>query len=361
MKKNLWLLLCILMIFSFASCAGEEEQQQEQAYTYEIGMLTAADQFSIDDENYVQAAWEGVRQYAEEQGISYKYYEAETPKAESMVQRVGEAVDEGVKIIVACGPEVAEGICIAQKEYPDIKFIYLDGVPVDADGTEVIGDNCICFTFNLMQAGFLAGYSAVLEGFNSVGYMADESTEEAKAYGYGFLQGCNAASDWFNRYTFVKYIYGDDKDNAALKEYAKNWYDSGVDAIFAYGVKSFDASESMAKKAEKVVIASNVSKDYNKTVITSAMKCYENVVCEQLKAVYDGRFQGGKAKKLGIKSGGVGLDMKHSKFTYFNQELYDEIVKELADGEIELASVKSADTPETLIQENRLYYIGLYE
>lgn len=361
MKKTLCLLLCMLMMFCFAACRGEDEEEEVTAYTYEIGMLTAAEDISIDDENYTQAVWEGVRAYAEDNGMTYKYYEPEENDQGSRLARISDAVSEGVKTIVAAGPEVSETIYEAQDLYPDIKFIYLDGVPTDANGKEVIGENCVCFSFNSLQAGFLAGYSAVLEGFNSVGYLADESTEEAKAYGYGFLQGCNAASDWFNRYTFVRYIYGDGKDTQALQKTAKGWYDGGVDAIFAYGGNAFDAAASAAKEAECVVIASNVSKDYSKTVITSAMKCYQDVVGKQLDAVFNGSFEGGKAKKLGVKSAGVGLDMEHSKFTYFNKELYNEVVKELGDGDIELASVKSADTPEELVQENRLYYIGLYE
>jgi len=362
MKKTLCLLLCAVMMFAFAACGGKEDTETAKEYTYEIGMLTAADHVSIDDENYVQAAWEGVRQYAEEHEITYKYYEAEEPTADSMVKRVGEAVDEGVEIIVAAGPEVAEGIYAAQEKYSKVKFIYLDGTPVDGKGKEQIADNCICISFNPLQAGFLAGYSAVAEGFNQVGFMANGKTEEAQAYGYGFLQGCNEAADRFNRYTFVRYRYGSDDDTKAeLQKKAKEWYDYGTKAIFAYGVNTFDGVKDAAKDTEKVVIASNVSKDYSKTVMTSAMKCYQDVVAAQLDAVYTGGFQGGKSKKLGVKAGGVGLDMEKSKFTTFNKDLYKEIVKELGDGDVELASVKSAKTVDELIAENRLYYIGLQE
>lgn len=362
MKKTLCLLLCAVMMFAFAACGGKEDTETAKEYTYEIGMLTACDEASIDDESYVQAAWEGVRQYAEEHGITYKYYEAEESTADSMVKRVGDAVDEGVQIIVAAGTEVAEGVAAAQTEYPKVKFIYLDGTPVNGKGEEQIADNCICISFNPLQAGFLAGYSAVIEGFNQIGFMANGETDEAKAYGYGFLQGLNEASDRFNRYTFVRYSYGSDNDTVEeLEKQAKSWYDYGTKAIFAYGVNTFDGVKAAAKETEKAVIASNVSKDYSKTVVTSAMKCYQDVVCNQLDAIYTGSFQGGTSKKLGVQAGGVGLDMQKSKFIYFNKDLYKEIVKELGDGDVELASVKSAKTIEELIAENRLYYIGLQE
>lgn len=349
-------------MFSFTACGGDKEEEQVKEYTYEIGMLTAADEVSIDDEADVQAAWEGVRRYAEEHNLTYKYYEAAEPTTDAIVKRAGDAVKEGVKVIVASGPEISEGIYAAQKEYDDVKFVYLDGVPKNSSGKEDIAENCIAISFNPLQAGFLAGYSAVLEGFNSVGYMADDSSEEAKAYGYGFLQGCNTASDWFNRYTFVRY-----RDNLKdlpakeLKQTAETWFDYGVDAIFAYGEDSFDAAKSAASAKERVVIASNAAKDYNKTVITSAMKCYQDVVCEQLDAVYNGSFTGGKSVKMSVKDGGIGLDMKNSKFTYFNNDLYKEIIKELSEGKVELVTVKKAATPAELVTENRMYYISLQE
>lgn len=362
MKKILCLVFSLLLVFAFTACGDKEDTEPVKEYTYEIGMLTACDTASIDDESYVQAAWEGVRQYAEENGKTYKYYEAEKADVKAIGQRIGDAVEEGVKVIVACGPEVAEGIWYAQPEFPDVKFIYLDGASVNEKGSEKICDNCISINFNPIQAGFLAGYSAVLEGFNQVGFLADGETEEAKAYGYGFVQGCNEASDRFNRYTFVRYSYGS-KENSEAKQQntAESWYNMGTKAIFAFGVNAFDGAKSAAKEAEKVVIAANVRKDYNKTVITSAMKCYQDVVYQQLEAVYDGSFVGGKSKKLGVKDGGIALDMDGAKFTYFNKDLYKEIVKELSAGDVELASVKSAKTIEELIAENRLYYVGMQE
>lgn len=364
MKKTLCMLLCMLMIFSLVSCGGDKDAEvQETVYTYEIGMLTAADQYSIDDEDNVQAAWEGVRQFAEEQGKTYKYYETEDmPKTDNILKRLEDAVNEGVKVIVASGPEVSSAIYLAQELYPDLKFIYLDGVPVDENGKEKVGENCISFTFNALQAGYLAGYSAVLEGYTRLGFIADEESDEAKAYGYGFLQGCNEAADRYNYYASIKYSYGSGDEKAGtVEKKAKSWYDAGTSAIFTYGVTSYDAVYAAAKESGKVIIASNVNKDYSKTVITSAMKNYQDVVVEQLEKVYEGSFKGGTSKKLGLKSDGVGLDMKHSKFTRFNQELYKAIKKEIVNGDVKIASVKSAKTPKELIEKNSLYYIGLVE
>ena len=354
--KKLWtLLLCTAVIFSFAACGGDKkEENHDSEYTYEIGFLTASSDISIDDGDAMEAAWNGVRQFAEENGKTYKYYEPESADPSAQAKRVGEAAKEGVKYIVAVGPDVKDGIAKAQKEYKDITFIYLDGT------LDEIGTNCITFTFDPLQAGFLAGYSAVLEGLDNVAYLANGESGEAVSYGYGFLQGANEAASRFRRYAIVHYDYGEaDASRETIQKKAKNWFDGGTDAVFTYGGDVYDAVKTEAEKEKKIVIASNASKDYSKTVITSARKCYEEVVASQLAAAYDGTFEGGKSVHMNAKNKGVGLDMKNSVFQYFNQTLYDDIYKELAKGEMEILSAKDAKTIDDLVKAKWLYYIRI--
>lgn len=355
MKKLWMLLLCVAVIFGLAACGGDKKEETTASdYTYEIGFLTASAAISIDDGDRIEAAWNGVRQFAEENGKTYKYYEPASAKPSDQVERVGDAVKEGVKYIVAAGPEVKEGIAKAQKKYQDVKFIYLDGT------LDEVGENCVTVRFNPLQAGFLAGYSAVLEGFYNMGYLADGKSAEAVSYGYGFLQGANEAASRFGRYATIQYNYGNqeiDKDDIA--KIAKKWYDSGATAVFTYGGDVFEAVKQEAEKADKVVIASNASKEYSKTVITSARKCYEEVVAAQLQAAYDGTFQGGKSLYMTAKNDGVGLDMKHSKFQRFTKEQYQDIYKELAKGDVKVLSAKDAKTVDDLIKAKWLYYIRI--
>lgn len=354
MKKLWMLLLCVVIIFGISACGGDKEEDNASEYTYEIGFLTASSDVSIDDGDRIEAAWNGVRQFAEENGKTYKYYEPESAKPSAQVDRVGDAVKEGVKYIVAAGPEVKEGIAEAQKKYKDVKFIYLDG------SLDEVADNCVTVRFNSLQAGFLAGYGAVLEGIDNVGYLSEGKSAEAVAYGYGFLQGANEAASRFGRYAIVHYKYGsEDIDKADIKKITKTWFDGGTDAVFTYGGCVFETAKEVAEEADKMVIASNASKDYSKTVITSARKCYEEVVGEQLQAAYAGTFQGGKALYMTAKNNGVGLDMTHSKFERFTKEQYQDICKELAKGDVKVLSAKDAKSVDDLVKAKWLYYIRI--
>lgn len=358
MRKVWTLLLCVVMVFSLAACGGDKKEEDNNAtvYTYEIGFLTASSELSIDDGDRIEAAWNGVRQFAEEHGKTYKYYEPESADAKAQAARVGDAVDEGVKYIVAAGPEVKDGIALAQKEYKDVTFIYLDGQ------LDQVGDNCVTVTFNPLHAGFLAGYSAVLDGIDNIGYLADGKSDEAVSYGYGFLQGANEAAMRYRRYAIVHYNYGSaDADAAEIKKTAKGWFDAGADAVFTYGGDVFEAVKTEAEKAERRVIASNASKEYSKTVITSARKCYEEAVAAQLGAAYDGTFKGGQSVSMSIKNDGVGLDMAKSKFQYFNKEQYQDICKELAKGDIKVLSAKDAKSVEDLVKAKWMYNIRIEE
>lgn len=355
MKKVWTLLLCAALVLGLAACGGDKKEENDSAdYTYEIGFLTASSERSIDDGDRIEAAWNGVRQFAEEHGKTYKYYEPASADAKAQAERVGEAVKEGVKYIVAAGPEVKDGIAEAQKKYKDVTFIYLDG------SLDEVADNCVTVRFNPLQAGFLAGYGAVLEGLDNLAYLTEGKGTEAVSYGYGFLQGANEAASRFGRYAIVHYKYGSaDADKTEIRKTAKAWFEGGTDAVFTYGGDVFDAVKEEAEKADKKVIASNASKEYSKTVITSARKCYEEVVAKQLEAAYDGTFQGGKSLYMTVKNDGVGLDMENSKFERFTKEQYKEIYKELEKGDVEILSAKKAKSVDDLVKAKWLYYIRI--
>ena len=44
------------------------------------------------------------------------------------------------------------------------------------------------------QVGYLAGYAAVVEGYTKLGYMGGMAVPAVVKYGYGFVQGAEAAA-----------------------------------------------------------------------------------------------------------------------------------------------------------------------
>ena len=124
MKKLLAMLLVLAMALGVAPAFAEE------AETYELALVT--DVGTIDDKSFNQGAWEGLMQYAEENGISYKYYQPPQQSDEDYLATIKLAVDGGAKIVVTPGYLFEVSVYEAQSLYPDVHFILLDGEPHDA-------------------------------------------------------------------------------------------------------------------------------------------------------------------------------------------------------------------------------------
>ena len=110
MKKLLAMLLALTMVLGVAPAFAEE------AETYELALVT--DVGTIDDKSFNQGAWEGLMQYAEENGISYKYYQPPQQSDEDYLATIKLAVDGGAKIVVTPGYLFEVAVYEAQTLYP---------------------------------------------------------------------------------------------------------------------------------------------------------------------------------------------------------------------------------------------------
>ena len=81
----------------------------------------------------------------------------------------------------------------AQTKYPDVSFIIIDAQPVK-DGEAKLEDNVLSIFYAEEQAGYLAGYAAVTEGYRNLGFMGGIAVPAVIRYGYGFVQGADAAA-----------------------------------------------------------------------------------------------------------------------------------------------------------------------
>ena len=65
----------------------------------------------------------------------------------------------------------------------------------------------IC-SFEEEQAGYLAGYAAVKDGYTSLGFLGGIAVPAVIRFGYGYVQGINAAAEEDGVDVNVKYYYG---------------------------------------------------------------------------------------------------------------------------------------------------------
>ena len=95
---------------------------------YELALVT--DLGTIDDKSFNQGAWEGLKKYAEENSISYKYYQPQEGTTDSYLETIGLAIEGGAKLVVCPGFLFEEPIYLAQDKYPDVHFILRTGSPM---------------------------------------------------------------------------------------------------------------------------------------------------------------------------------------------------------------------------------------
>lgn len=345
MKKALSVVLLIgTVLVCLAGCSNTkdpgEASKSGTAEKYEIALITDLGQ--IDDKSFNQAAWEGVKQYAEEHRISYKYYRPEEGTADAYVETIDLAIAGGAKLVVCPGYLFETPVFIAQDKYPDVAFILLDGEPHDAAySTSKIGKNVLSILYQDEQAGFLAGYAAVKDGNTKLGFIGGMAVPSVIRYGYGFVQGADLAALELGINTEIRYTYsGTFLANPDIQALATSWYQGGTNVIFSCGGAIVGSVISAAEEKDNAkVIGVDVDQSaQSQTVMTSAMKMLTKSVYSGINDYYSNAFKGGTVQKFSAENGGIGLPMETSKFVSFSQQDYDSVYAKLVSGDIAIAN-----------------------
>lgn len=301
---------------------------------YELALVT--DLGTIDDKSFNQGAWEGLKKYAEENGISYKYYQPQEGTTDSYIETIGLAIEGGAKLVVCPGFLFEEPVYTVQKQYPDVHFILMDGEPHDADYNYETAENVMPILFQEDQAGYLAGYAVVKDGYTKLGFMGGMAVPAVIRYGYGFVQGADAAAQDLGVDVEMMYNYtGNFSATPEAQAMAASWYQNGTEVIFGCGGQVGNSVMAAAEEAGAKVVGVDVDQSSESdTIITSAMKKLSVSVYDGIKAYYDGSFPGGKTTVFTAENDGVGLPMETSKFEKFTQADYDALFAKLQGGEI---------------------------
>lgn len=316
----------------------------DSAGGYELALIT--DLGTIDDKSFNQGAWEGLKRYADENSITYKYYQPQEGTTDSYLETIGLAIEGGAKLVVCPGFLFEEPIYLAQDLYPDIQFILLDGEPHSGDYSEYkTNDNVMPILFQEDEAGFLAGYAAVKDGYKKLGFLGGMAVPAVIRYGYGFAEGADAAAAEMGiDGVEVMFSYtGAFEATPEAQSMAAAWYQNGTELIFGCGGAVGNSVMAAAQEKSGKVVGVDVDQSYeSETVITSAMKQLSNSVYDGIKDYYAGSFPGGKTSVFKAENDGVGLPMDTSKFNKFSESDYEAVYKKLVDGEVTLTA-PSAD------------------
>ena len=347
-RKIFFYVLLIASLFVF-SCT---KNTNKDTGTYEIAVLI--DLGPIDDKSFNQGSWEGVKDYAEDHGISYKYYRVPDKDIDSYLNTIDLAVKGGAKLVVTPGYMFEPAIYKAQDIYTNVHFILIDGEPQDGTYTDYkTSKNTVAILYAEEEAGFLTGYSIVKEGYTNLGFVGGVAHPAVIRFGYGFIQGADYAAvelklpkDTVNiKYTYVG-NYDPTPENQTL---ATSWYQSGVQVIFAAAGAAGNSVMSAAENNNGLVIGVDVDQSFESpAVITSAMKMIRESVYNTVASYYNGNFNGGKTVVFNAQVNGVGLPMSTSKFKVFTKEDYDIIYNTLVNKSIKVLKDTDVKTIEEL-------------
>ncbi|MBP3638099.1 MAG: BMP family ABC transporter substrate-binding protein [Clostridia bacterium] len=262
MKKLVSLMLAVVMLLGVVSFANAEE-------TYRIAMIT--DYGDITDQSFNQTTWEAVVKFGTDNGIDYKYYKPDTNDTAGRVAKVELAIADGYNVIVMPGYAFGGTIAEISGEYPEVKFIALDvgvgdllegGVPLKGQAYDYNPDNWTLTDYvhmdNVYSAiyqeelcGYMAGYAAVKLGYTELGFLGGMAVPAVIRYGFGFVQGCDAAAKELGINVNVKYVYGNQFfGDADITAYMDNWYQNGTQIVFACGGGIYTSAVDAAKKVE---------------------------------------------------------------------------------------------------------------
>ena len=175
-------------------------------------------------------------------------------------------------------------------------------------------DNVYCAIYQEELAGYMAGYAAVKLGYTKLGFLGGMAVPAVMRYGYGFVQGVDAAAKELNIKVDLKYVYGNQFfGDADITAYMDTWYQGGTEIVFACGGGIYTSAAEAAKKVNGKVIGVDVDQKaiidgaYGEGMtITSAMKGLAPTTIDTLTdVIINGKWDDYKTKidTLGLVSG----------------------------------------------------------
>ena len=363
MKKFLAFVMAASMALSLAACGGSTPASSTASTTTEATSEAAAstsgsktdvafvtDVGNIDDQSFNQYTWQGVQDFCSANSLNANYYRPTEDSDAARLEQMDNAVNDGAKAIVVAGYLFGSSIAEAQAKYPDIQFFALDVSTSDL-GDKAPTANTALITYKEEQAGYLAGYAAVTDGYKELGFLGGMAVPAVIRYGYGFVQGADAAAKELGVTDInIKYWYsGGFAATDEVKNKMDGWYSEGTEVVFACGgpvCQSCDAA-AQANGGKMIGVDVDQSGQFD-TVITSATKgLAESVNTALTDALNNGwKFTdayAGKQTVLGAAENCVGLPMSTSKFTKFTQEQYDAMYAAIVDGSLVIDDSFDAD------------------
>ena len=382
MKRILALVLALCMVFALCACGNGDKDAKEtdtpNETTYKVAMIT--DSGDITDKSFNQTTYEACKAFCADNDVDFQYYKPTADTTEARVEMIDQAVADGYNVIVMPGYLFADAIVEAAPQNKDVKFIALDvslgdlleaGVTAKGEKYDYEPDNwkledyvdmsnVYCAVYQEELCGYMAGYAAVNLGYTKLGFLGGMAVPAVIRYGYGFVQGANAAAVELDTKIEINYVYGGQfQGDADITAKMDTWYANGTEVVFACGGGIYTSAAEAAAKVNAKVIGVDVDQagiidgDYGDGItVTSAMKGLYPATYDTLTdVIVNGKWADyvGKIETLGLVSGDdptlnyVQIPMDSTQWDdNFTKDDYKALVKAMFDGTVKVSNDTTA-------------------
>ena len=392
MKKILALLLVLALSLTLVAC-GSGKKDAASTGSYKVAMVT--DYGDITDQSFNQTTWEAVVAFGKDNNVETKYYKPTSNDTAGRVASVELAIAEGYNVIVMPGYAFGGTIVEVAPNYPDVKFVALDVAKDDLLETAVANkgesydynpdnwnledyvdmSNVYCAIYQEELAGYMAGYAAVKLGYTKLGFLGGMAVPAVIRYGYGYVQGVDAAAKELGITVDMKYAYGNqfygDADITAVMD---TWYADGTEVVFACGGGIYTSAVEAALKSNGYVIGVDVDQNYigangvadgtyaYNPFITSAMKGLSEAVSTSLSDIEAGEWSTIAATNgnFGLEDGDyIGLPTAEDSWNFetFTTDEYEALKSKIKSGEIVVDNNSDDSTKPTVSEFTTVNYI----
>ena len=181
------------------------------------------------------------------------------------------------------------------------------------------------------------------EGYTKLGFLGGIAVPAVQRYGYGFVQGADAAAKELNKKIEINYTYGGQfQGSPEITAKMEGWYQAGTEVVFACGGAIYTSALEAADKNDGKVIGVDVDQSHiSARFVTSAMKGLQNVTESVLETLNKGEWAtySGKVSNFGLLEGEyVGLPTDTWTMTNFTTEDYEAVKGQIKDGTITVSN-----------------------
>jgi basic membrane protein A len=360
MKKSLICAALAGAVLFFGACGKQRQAAapsggQETAADDQVTIRLVADVSGIDDKGFNAGVWEGILRFygdtwenASQRGGPYDVLNGQS--SAQYVPLLQQVTDEGYGLIVAAGFSWADAIGEVAAKNPNQNYMLIDEGGLNQP-------NLLQAVFAEHEGSFLVGVAAALKAkadnianpqFGFIGGIAGETITKFEV---GYVQGILSV---LPNAGIRDYYVGSWDDPGSAKTQAKNWYDSGVYAIFSAAGSSGNGTIAQAKEYRaqgRNVWAIGVDLDQydmglytdsDSAVLTSMLKRVDNATIYGLNAVKNKTFKGG-TMIFDLKADGVGCSTTNTKaMTGDIVDQVEQIRQRILSGEIKIAATYAA-------------------